>query len=175
MGLAAVFGTVKNHSGIINIYSEPGHGTRMQMSFPLASESVKNGTTIHDNNKIEKGSAHSLLVDDEEFILDSASQMLQSLGYRVSICRNGDEAIAYYRENWGTVDLVILDMIMPVMDGKSCFRIMKKINPEIRALLCSGYSMNTKAQALIIFDNDYFFQANTFSRLYLTIQVRSLL
>ncbi|MEJ2665275.1 MAG: response regulator, partial [Spirochaetia bacterium] len=149
MGLAAVFGTVKNHGGIINVYSEPGQGTRMQMSFPLASESVKNGITIHANNKIEKGSAHILLVDDEEFILDSASQMLQSLGYRVSMCRNGDEAIAYYRENWGTVDLVLLDMIMPVMDGKRCFRMMKKINPEIKALLCSGYSMNTKAQTLI--------------------------
>ncbi len=149
MGLAAVFGTVKNHGGIINVYSEPGQGTRMQMSFPLASESVKNGITIHADNKIEKGSAHILLVDDEEFILDSASQMLQSLGYRVSMCRNGDEAIAYYRENWGTVDLVLLDMIMPVMDGKRCFRMMKKINPEIKALLCSGYSMNTKAQTLI--------------------------
>ncbi|MCP4603769.1 MAG: response regulator, partial [Proteobacteria bacterium] len=96
-----------------------------------------------------RGSAHLLLVDDEEFVLDSASQLLEMSGYKVSICRNGREAVTYYKENWRAIDLVMLDMVMPEMGGRETFAEMKKVNPQIRALLSTGYSINGEARQIL--------------------------
>ncbi len=70
-------------------------------------------------------------------------------GYKVSICRNGKEAVTFYENNWKIIDMVLLDLNMPVMNGYEAFIEMKKINPEIRVLLSSGYSLNDEAQHII--------------------------
>jgi DNA-binding NtrC family response regulator len=101
------------------------------------------------DSTITKGNASILMVDDEDFILDAASIMLSQCGYKVFMCRNGDEAVSFYMDNWKKIDLVILDMIMPVMDGKTCFLKLQTINPDIKVILSSGYSINGKAQELL--------------------------
>jgi CheY-like chemotaxis protein len=149
MGLPAVFGTAKSHGGAISVYSEIGYGTTMKMYLPQVLNSNIGDTEIIRINKVEKGNANILLIDDEELFLDSSSQMLEKLGYNIFMCRNGEEAIALYKKNWKNIDLVILDMIMPVMDGKTCFHKMQKINPEMKVLISSGFIINGRAQALL--------------------------
>jgi len=95
------------------------------------------------------GSASILLIDDEEMICEITSFALHNLGYRVHTCCNGKEALKYYEKNWQDIDLVIIDMVMPEMGGKDAFIAMKKINPNITALLSSGYSLEGEAQEII--------------------------
>jgi two-component system cell cycle sensor histidine kinase/response regulator CckA len=100
-------------------------------------------------NKIQFGEGTLLLVDDEKMILDVSEQMLQSLGYSVLIAGNGKEAIELYENNKDAIDMVILDMIMPGMGGKETFNILKKINPKVKVLLSSGYSINGQAEEIM--------------------------
>ena len=90
-----------------------------------------------------------LLVDDEASVRDVAGDMLRGLGYHVVTCVDGQEAVKYYRQNWQQIDLVILDMVMPVMGGRDAFLAMRRINPGIRAILSSGYSLDGEAQAIL--------------------------
>ena len=75
--------------------------------------------------------------------------MLQELGYKVTLCSDGPQAIEYYRESWLQVDLVVLDMIMPVLNGKETFLALQKINPQVKTVLCSGFSHNEQVQELL--------------------------
>lgn len=149
MGLASVYGTMKNHGGAVLVYSEPGHGTTMKLLLPLNVIEKQNMVKPENEESAVQGNAHILLVDDEEFVLDSAARMLEDTGFKVSICRNGKEAVEFYKNNWQTLDLVILDMVMPEINGKDTFIEMKKINPEVIAFLSSGYSLNGEAQSIL--------------------------
>ncbi len=146
MGLAAVYGTIKNHGGAIDVYSEVGVGTSMKLYLPYQSviESQPPDVTVVDSVSSSKG--HILLVDDERMVLDVASLMLLNLGYTVQSCENGVEALAFYEQHWAKVDLVILDMVMPEMTGKATYLNMKAINPDIVALVSSGFSIDGEAQ-----------------------------
>ena len=148
MGLAAVYGTIKNHQGAINVYSEVGHGTTFNVYLPLAQSAVKelDGAT---GAVPVKGTASILVVDDEEIVRKLTARMLQRLGYKVAVCKDGAEGVEYYRKAWEQVDLVILDMIMPKLDGRDTFIAMRKINPDIKAILSSGYGLNAEAQSIL--------------------------
>jgi signal transduction histidine kinase len=149
MGLPAVYGTIRSHNGAINVYSEPGHGTSINLYFPCLKTADQISVPAKASASLEKGHGHVLLVDDEQSVCKSVEKMLQALGYTVTIYQNGKMALDYYKDNWKSVDLVILDMIMPVMGGKDTFVAMKKINPDLIALLASGYSLNGEAQGII--------------------------
>jgi PAS domain S-box-containing protein len=148
MGLASVYGTVKNHRGAINVYSEPDHGTTVRIYLPLL-ESAGQAQTPAELGEPIRGTARILVVDDEEVVLKLASETLSDLGYQVATCRNGAEAVAYYGEKWRSIDLVILDMVMPALGGRETFLAMRQINPAVRAILSSGYSLNGQAQAIL--------------------------
>nr|HID59149.1 response regulator [Desulfobacterales bacterium] len=90
-----------------------------------------------------------LLVDDEQMILDVGKELLEALGYTVIPARNGKEAVEIYTKNSKEIDIVILDMIMPDMGGRETFDRLKGINPEIRVLLASGYSINGEATEIM--------------------------
>jgi CheY-like chemotaxis protein len=143
LGLASVYGIIRNHDGTINVYSEKGEGTTFVISVPASRhQALKEGI---ESTGVTPGEGNILLVDDEEMILSVASQMLQKLGYHVLKARSGEEAIELYKANKDTIDLVILDMIMPgVGGGKTCDTI-KGINPSIKILLSSGYSLENQA------------------------------
>ena len=90
-----------------------------------------------------------LLVDDEEVILEVGKDLLEAMGYRVLIARDGKEAIEVYRKNSDVIDIVVLDMVMPNMGGGEAYDRMKEINPSIKVLLSSGYSINGKATEIL--------------------------
>jgi len=148
MGLAAVYGTVKLHGGAVNVYSEVGHGTTMRLYLPLLETAVETEERERASDVV-RGHGHILIVDDEERVRDMAKSVLQHLGYQVTTCKDGAEGVGYYREAWKTVDLVILDMVMPELGGRDAYVAMRQINPSVRAILASGYSLNGEAQAIM--------------------------
>jgi CheY-like chemotaxis protein len=99
--------------------------------------------------KSTKEKARILLVEDEEMIRNVASAMLERLGYAVYVCDNGQDAVDHYREEWQNIDLIILDVIMPELDGEETFIAMQEINPALKVLVSSGYSLDDKTQNII--------------------------
>lgn len=137
LGLAAVFGTVQEYNGAITVYSEVGTGTVFHVYLPIISNSVKEDKIIKD---IAMGSGTILLVDDENLIRITASALLQSIGYKVMLAANGLEGIEIFRENHNIIDLVILDMIMPVMSGREAFGKLREIRSDIPIVVSSGFA-----------------------------------
>jgi len=147
LGLASVYGIVKNHGGFINVYSEKGEGTTFNIYLPASEKEV-----IEDkmpSREFAKGEGTILLVDDEEMITDVGEQLLEKLGYRALVAGSGKEAIDVYEKNKADIDMVILDMIMPVMSGGETYDRFKEINPDIKILLSSGYSIDGQAQEIL--------------------------
>ncbi len=148
MGLPAVYGTVNAHGGQIDINSEPGKGTRVAMTLPLApcepheileqnGDSVRAGVT-----------ATILIVDDEEMVRTILADLLVSGGYHVVTAANGDSALRVFRRDPEAVDLVLMDMTMPKMNGLDAFLEMKKLRPGVRVMILSGHSAEGTANEL---------------------------
>ena len=148
LGLSSAYGIIRNHGGIINVYSEVGQGSTFNVYLPASEKEVTVKKTKAPEG-IFKGTETVLLVDDEEAILEVGKEMLEAMGYRVLLARNGKEAVDVYSEHAGDVDLVILDMVMPDMSGSEVFDKFKDISPEAKVLLSSGYSINGKASGIL--------------------------
>jgi PAS domain S-box-containing protein len=147
LGLASAYGIIKNHSGIIRVYSELGNGTTFNIYLPASDDHVDRDMRV--NTKILKGKEKILLVDDEESTIRVEKLMLKELGYSVLPALSGQEAVQLYKENKSSLDLVALDMIMPEMNGKDTYAELKRINPQVKVLLVSGYSLNKQIEELM--------------------------
>ncbi len=147
LGLAASYGIIKNHGGILNVQSEKGKGTTFNIYLPSSEKEVQVEKKSGEDAKA--GSGIILLVDDEEMIIRVGRQMLEALGYQVIEARSGKEAIEVYRENQDRIHVIILDVIMPDMDGSETFDILKEIDPDVKVLLASGYSIDGKAGEIL--------------------------
>jgi len=147
LGLASAYGIIKNHGGHINVYSEKGRGTTFNIYLPASDKAVE--TEAHKPRMLRKGNETILLVDDEDITVEVGEEILIELGYTVITARNGLEALAAYKENAQKIDMVILDMIMPDMGGGKTYDELKKINPNIRVLLSSGYSISGEASEIL--------------------------
>ena len=147
LGLASAYGIIKNHDGIIQVSSEKGRGANFTIYLPA---SVKTAMPAASERKpIKNGTEMVMLVDDETIITDVAEAMLKSLGYQVLTAKSGRDAVDLYSRTHSTIDLVILDMIMPDMSGAETFDALRAINPEVRILLSSGYSIDGKATEIL--------------------------
>jgi PAS domain S-box-containing protein len=138
LGLYIVHSIISNHNGYINLYSEPGYGTRFNIYLPVCME---NQQTDDKSKKIEvKGTGRILLVDDEFYVRECCRDLLKRMGYSVITASDGHEAISIYGKEGNAIDLVVLDMIMPGINGDEVFSILKGINPAVRVVIISGYS-----------------------------------
>ena len=147
LGLASVYGIIKSHGGYIEFGSEKGHGTTFTIFLPACSKEVPR--TIKSSDRIIEGSGTILLVDDEEIVLETGVKLLERLGYSVLKAGSGIEAVEVYKNYKETIDLIILDMIMPEMGGGETYGKMKTINPIVKVLLSSGYSIDGKAAEIL--------------------------
>lgn len=137
LGLASVYGAISKHNGDINVYSVAGKGTTFCLYLPLST--FESEQTKPERGPIS-GSGNILFVDDEESIGKYMCAFLTELGYSVTFCSSGIQAEKVFDMNHDSIDLVMLDMMMPDLDGKETFLRMKKIDPDIRAIIISGYS-----------------------------------
>ena len=147
LGLASVYGIIKNHKGIINVYSEESKGSTFNIYLPASDKAVAENQKISET--VLNGSGTILLVDDEDIVLDIGAKMLVKLGYDALTVKSGKKAIEVYRKNREKVHLVILDMIIPGMNGGEIYDRLKKINPDIKVLLSSGYSIDGEATKIL--------------------------
>ncbi|WP_051284193.1 PAS domain-containing hybrid sensor histidine kinase/response regulator [Desulforegula conservatrix] len=138
LGLAAVYGTVKEHGGAIDVFSEEGIGTVFRIYLPL-SVSV-NGSAEPDAGSVISGSGLILIVEDEDIVRSTAKELLENLGYNVLVASCGEEALEIYAHNKADISLVFLDMVMPGINGRETFKKLKIINPEIKAVFTSGFA-----------------------------------
>ena len=139
LGLATVFGIVKQHRGQITVYSEIGLGTIFKIFLPAIQTEKTSETQIQDA-PIQRGTETILLVDDEESLRKVNSRLLNKYGYRVIMASNGKEALETYKKEGEGISLIILDLIMPVMDGKKCLEEILRINPNAKVIIASGDS-----------------------------------
>ena len=147
LGLASAYGIIKNHGGIINVYSEKGHGATFKIYLPASGKQLTKEKIRHET--VLTGSETILLVDDEEMVAEIGKDMLEKLGYKTAVAIGGNEAIKLLKTLRHEVDLVILDMIMPDMSGGETFNRLKAIKPDIKILLSSGYSLNGQASEIM--------------------------
>ncbi|WP_372683021.1 PAS domain S-box protein [Desulfosarcina sp.] len=143
LGLASVFGIVKNHDGIVDFESLPGHGTTFSVYLPISKTTSQEPAAVPAG--ILKGPETILLVDDEPFILDVGVKMLEKMGYTVIKACCGDDAVRLFNDIPRQIDLVILDLIMPDIGGGEVFDRLREIRPDIKVLLASGYSRGEAA------------------------------
>lgn len=173
LGLAMVYGIIVNHGGAISVQSAPKNGTIFSILLPTTDKQIAAETKI-PTDIMEKGSETILLVDDEPMIVDIAQEILGVLGYKVLTAGSGQEALEVYTRHQDTVNFCIIDMIMPHMSGSELFDRLKKINPAVKVLLSSGYSIDGQAREILNRGCDGFIQ-KPFTISQLSIKIREIL
>lgn len=146
LGLAAVLGTVEQHKGAITVYSEPGEGTSFHILLPLTEQAPRQEVAVEEHDYAGKGVV--LLVDDEEVMRLTGKAILEEFGYEVLLATNGIEALEVFTEKADEIDLVILDMVMPQMNGRDCFHKIREVREDTRVIISSGFSREEEMVSL---------------------------
>jgi two-component system cell cycle sensor histidine kinase/response regulator CckA len=147
LGLASVYGIIKAHGGYIDVESKKGYGTAFHILLPKSKKGLSNHKNV--TSAIIKGSGTVLVADDEDMVLEIAIQYLEMLGYHAIPANGGIEAVNIYKEKKDEIDLVILDLIMPDMGGGEVYNIIKAVNPNVKVILSSGYSIEGQASEIL--------------------------
>jgi PAS domain S-box-containing protein len=145
LGLASVYGTIKNHNGYIELESSPGKGATFTISLPLIdipqptapNEPLPDTCVIHSTGKV-------LIVDDIDILREMIAESLKEIGFTTYECADGTDALEWFRSHYEECDLIILDLTMPTMGGHECFSVLKEIDPTVKVIITSGHAMDTE-------------------------------
>jgi two-component system cell cycle sensor histidine kinase/response regulator CckA len=141
LGLATVYGIVKQGGGFINVYSEPGRGTTFKIYIPVSTGDIESLNIDEDQGPV-LGSEAVFLVEDDEMVRKMVEVSLRKLGYTVLSAAGPEEALAIFPKEKNTVDLLITDVVMPKMNGKVLYKRLKSVRPDLKVLYMSGYTAN---------------------------------
>ncbi len=147
LGMAAVYGIIKNHAGWISVDSVLGEGTSVRMLLPATAIKLENEKK--SKPKIVKGTGTILVVEDETMVMDVSCAMLEALGYNVIKAKTGTEAIDLTSSFGKNIDLVLLDIGLPDMGGEKVFFHIKEASPNTKVIICSGYALEGPAQEIM--------------------------
>ena len=147
LGLSLVYSIVKSHRGFLSVYSEPGAGSTFEIYLPVIEFAA--AAAPEPAWQLAKGSGTVLVVDDEETLRKLAKEILEMCGYTVLTAADGEEAVKLFRAFAERIDLVLLDMMMPVMSGREAFLELRRIKPQVKVLLSSGFRADARVQELI--------------------------
>ena len=172
LGLASAYGIIKNHGGFIEVESEAGQGAAFLIYLPASDKEVSDEADALE--EVLQGDETILLVDDELMIIEVGQEILHALGYTVLPALSGQEAIDIYATKPESIDMIILDMIMPGMGGGETYDHLKQINPKVKVLLCSGYSISGQATEILERGCDGFIQ-KPFKLRELSVKIREIL
>jgi nitrogen-specific signal transduction histidine kinase/ActR/RegA family two-component response regulator len=148
LGLTMVYNIIKHHNGFIDVYSELNLGTNMYIYLPVNYHQDE-AEIVKTMDNIYKGEGTILVVDDEPLVRRISSEMLTAMGYKVMTANNGEEAINIYKDNAQDIDMIILDMVMPKKSGKDAYMEIRKINPEVKVILSSGFKQDDRVQKVL--------------------------
>jgi len=155
LGLSSAYGVIKQHNGSIHVYSTSGIGTTMKVYLPLVpvgDETAAAGETI-----LPKGGDETILfAEDDSAVRDVTRSLLEEFGYKVIVAVDGEEAVSSCMENKDGIQLVLLDVIMPKLNGKEAYEKIKKIRPDIKTIFMSGYTADILKTRLILEDGLHF-------------------
>ena len=153
LGLAIAYGIIKQHNGYVNVYSEPGVGTTFKIYLPLIESEVLE-TVMPGSENFLCGSETILLAEDDDSLRNMISGVLKEFGYTVIEAKDGQEAVRKFKENQAAVNLVLLDVIMPRMNGIAAAGEIRKNKPEAKILFQSGYPLDSIQQKGLLDDTD---------------------
>src|SRR5271163_1077976 len=139
LGLATVYGVVKQHEGFVHVYSEPGKGTSFRV-YLKADAGVHEPREASREEKHAGGHGTILVVDDHDGLRDSAQEMLQALGYRTILAGDGSEALEVFEAKGGQIDLVLMDVVMPKLSGPDAYAQMAALRPDVKVIFTTGYT-----------------------------------
>ena len=172
LGMAAVYGIIRNHGGWIKVDSEIGEGTRIIIYFPSVDDAPVEDKSSRAS--VALGTETILLVDDDDEVVDISHKILTRLGYQTLVARTGEEAIKIFKKTDTQFDLVLLDMKLPDIDGKLVFSALKEARPDTKVIIFSGYSLDGPVREILDAGADGFVQ-KPFSLPTLSTQIRKVL
>jgi len=149
MGMAAVYGIVQNHNGLLRVESEPGKGTVVRVRLPAIHVAPQESEPSGTETVTGTGTGTILIIEDEETVIEVTQAMLERFGYRVMAARTGKEAVGIAKTFDGRIDLALLDIKLPDMEGGKVYPLIMEARPDLKVIVCSGYSIEGPAREIV--------------------------